>query len=320
MQLTTVRIEKPEAINSVLGQTHFIKSVEDIHEALVGTVPSIRFGLAFCEASGKRLVRRSGTDEGMIELARTNAEAIAAGHGLILFLGEGFYPLNVLNSLKLLPEVCHIFCATANPTEVILAEAEPGRGILGVVDGSSPRGVEGEDDITWRKGFLRQIGHKLWAVKEPSGLLRGLHEDGADDRLDIGAAAVRALHLGVLVVLGKGLLVVERLRALLATEFILRHGWSSVWARSPVPIDRSSSHRPRQVPGRSGITPHRLSQSTVRADHVSPGTERATGCSLLSRMPGTAPRRLRPGPVLCRLPGGSKYETGRSGQSVGLRV
>jgi adenosine/AMP kinase len=161
MNLTTVRIDKPEAINFVLGQTHFIKSVEDIHEALVGAVPGIKFGLAFCEASGKCLIRWSGTEESMVELARKNAATIAAGHSFILFLGEGYYPLNVLNTLKMVPEVCRIFCATANPTEVVIAETERGRGILGVVDGSSPKGIEGEDDITWRKGFLRQIGYKL---------------------------------------------------------------------------------------------------------------------------------------------------------------
>lgn len=161
MQLVTVRIEKPEAINFILGQTHFIKSVEDIHEALVSAVPGIKFGLAFCEASGKCLVRWSGTDDSMVELARKNAVAIAAGHSFILFLDEGFYPLNVLNTLKMVPEVCRIYCATANPTEVIVAETNQGRGILGVVDGSSPKGVEGEDDIAWRKGFLWQIGYKL---------------------------------------------------------------------------------------------------------------------------------------------------------------
>ena len=161
MQLVTVRIEKPGAINFVLGQTHFIKSVEDIHEALVSAVPGIRFGLAFCEASGKCLVRWSGTDDSMVELARRNAAVIGAGHCFILFLGEGFYPLNVLNTLKMVPEVCRIFCATANPTEVVVAETEQGRGILGVVDGFSPQGLEGEDDIVWRKGFLRQIGYKL---------------------------------------------------------------------------------------------------------------------------------------------------------------
>jgi len=161
MQLTTVKIEKPEAINFILGQSHFIKTVEDLHETLVGAVPGIKFGLAFAEASGKCLVRWSGTDAAMIELARKNAAAIAAGHSFIIFLGEGFYPVNVLNAVKMVPEVCHVFCATANPTEVILAQTELGRGILGVVDGLSPQGVEDEAGIQWRKGFLRQIGYKL---------------------------------------------------------------------------------------------------------------------------------------------------------------
>ena len=161
MQLITVKIEKPEAINFILGQTHFIKSVEDIHEALVAAVPGIKFGLAFCEASGKCLVRWSGTDPAMIELAQENAKNIAAGHSFVIFLGEGFYPINVLNTVKAVPEVCRIFCATANPTEVVLAETEQGRGIVGVVDGFSPKGVEGQQDIAWRKGLLRQIGYKL---------------------------------------------------------------------------------------------------------------------------------------------------------------
>ncbi|MGC8638271.1 MAG: adenosine-specific kinase [Isosphaeraceae bacterium] len=161
MQLSTVTIEKPEAINFILGQTHFIKSVEDLHEALVGAVPGIKFGLAFCEASGKCLVRWTGTDEQTIELARKNAMAIAAGHSFIVFLGEGFYPINVLNTIKNVPEVCRIFCATANPTEVIIAQTEQGRAILGVVDGCLPKGIEGPEDIAWRKGFLRQIGYKL---------------------------------------------------------------------------------------------------------------------------------------------------------------
>ena len=161
MQRITVKIEKPDDTNFILGQTHFIKSVEDIHEALVAAVPGIKFGLAFCEASGKCLVRWSGTDPALTELARKNAAAIGAGHSFILFLGDGFYPLNILNTLKRVPEVCRIFCATANPTEVVLAETEHGRGILGVVDGLSPKGVEGEQDIAWRKGFLRQIGYKL---------------------------------------------------------------------------------------------------------------------------------------------------------------
>jgi len=161
MHITIVKIEKPENINFILGQTHFIKTVEDVHEALVNAVPGIKFGLAFCEASGKCLVRSTGTDSDMQALAVENALAIGAGHSFILFLGEGYFPLNVLNAVKLVPEVCRIFCATTNPTEVVLAETGQGRGILGVVDGSSPLGVEGEEDIAWRKDFLRRIGYKL---------------------------------------------------------------------------------------------------------------------------------------------------------------
>ncbi len=161
MQLSTVPIDKPEPINFIFGQTHFIKSVEDLHEALVAAVPGIKFGIAFCEASGKCLVRWSGTDPEMIELARRNAAAIAAGHSFIIFLGDGFYPVNVLNTIKMVPEVCRIFCATANPTEVVVAETEQGRGVLGVIDGFRPAGVEGEEDILWRKDLLRQIGYKL---------------------------------------------------------------------------------------------------------------------------------------------------------------
>jgi len=161
MQLILVKIEKPEATNFILGQTHFIKSVEDIHEALVTAVPGIKFGLAFCEASGKCLLRWSGTDEGMIELARKNGAAISAGHSFVVFLGDGFYPLNVLNTLKMVPEVCRIFCATANPNEVILAATDQGRGILGVVDGFAIKGIEDQAEIEWRRSFLRQIGYKL---------------------------------------------------------------------------------------------------------------------------------------------------------------
>ncbi|WP_339527593.1 adenosine-specific kinase [Pseudomonas sp. EL_65y_Pfl2_R96] len=161
MQLITLKIDKPEATNFIFGQTHFIKSVEDIHEALVNAVPGIQFGVAFCEASGKCLVRWSGTHTAMIELARKNALAIAAGHSFIIFLGDGFYPLNVLNTVKMVPEVCRIFCATANPTEVILAQTEQGRAVLGVVDGFCANGVEGDEDILWRKNLLRQIGYKL---------------------------------------------------------------------------------------------------------------------------------------------------------------
>ena len=161
MQLLSVKIDKPEATNFILGQTHFIKTVEDVHEALVGAVPGIKFGLAFCEASGKCLVRLSGTDAAMVELAQKNALALGAGHSFIVFLGDGFFPVNVLNALKSVPEVCRIFCATANPTEVVIAQTEQGRGILGVIDGAAPLGVESDADVTWRKGFLRQIGYKL---------------------------------------------------------------------------------------------------------------------------------------------------------------
>jgi adenosine/AMP kinase len=161
MEIVTVKIEKPEPINFILGQSHFIKTVEDMHETLVSAVPGIKFGLAFCEASGKCLVRASGTDEGMIELAKKNALALGAGHSFILFLAEGFYPVNVLNAIKAVPEVCRIFCATANPTEVLLAQTDQGRGILGVVDGFSPKGVEDEAEVEWRKGLLRKFGYKL---------------------------------------------------------------------------------------------------------------------------------------------------------------
>lgn len=160
MDLKIVPIEKPLEINFILGQSHFIKTVEDIHEAVVSTVPGVKFGLAFCEASGKCLVRTSGTDVELTQLAQQNALAIGAGHSFILFLGEGFYPLNILNTIKNVPEVCRIFCATANPTDVIVAESEQGRGILGVIDGFSPQGVEAEEDVVWRKGFLRMIGYK----------------------------------------------------------------------------------------------------------------------------------------------------------------
>jgi adenosine/AMP kinase len=160
MDLKTVKIEKPEAINFILGHSHFIKTVEDIHEALVNAVPGIKFGVAFCEASGKCLVRWSGTDEVMIDLAKNNALAIGAGHSFIIFLADGYYPVNVLNTIKNVTEVCRIFCATANPTEVLIAETDLGRGILGVVDGFSPKGIEGEEDIAWRKSFLRKIGYK----------------------------------------------------------------------------------------------------------------------------------------------------------------
>ena len=161
MELQVVKIEKPEDVNFVLGQSHFIKTVEDVHEALVNSIPGIKFGLAFCEASGKCLVRWSGTDESMIALAKENALRLGAGHSFIVFLAQGFFPVNVLNALKAVPEVARIFCATANPAEVIIAETPQGRGILGVVDGASPKGVESGADIQWRKELLRTIGYKL---------------------------------------------------------------------------------------------------------------------------------------------------------------
>ncbi len=161
MELTVVQIEKPEAVNLILGQSHFIKTVEDLHEALVGGVPGIAFGLAFCESSSPALVRASGTDDELIELAKRNALALSAGHSFIIFLGEGFYPVNVLNAVKMVPEVCRIFCATANPVEVVLADTEQGRGILGVVDGVKTKGIETEDDVAQRKSLLRTIGYKL---------------------------------------------------------------------------------------------------------------------------------------------------------------
>jgi len=161
MELAVVPISKPEAANLILGQSHFIKTVEDLHEALATAVPGIKFGLAFCESSGPALVRSSGTDEGLIELASQNALAVGAGHTFIILLGEGFYPVNVLNAVKMVPEVCHIYCATANPVDVVVAETAQGRGILGVVDGQKPRGLETDEDRAKRKAFLRMIGYKL---------------------------------------------------------------------------------------------------------------------------------------------------------------
>jgi hypothetical protein len=161
VQLLAVKIDKPEETNFVLGQSHFIKTVEDIHEALAQSVPGIKFGLAFCESSGEMLIRWSGTDEAMIELAKRNALALSAGHSFIIFLGAGFFPVSILNAIKMVPEVCRIFCATANPVEVVLAETDQGRGILGVIDGGKSQGIEDEAGIAWRKDLLRKIGYKL---------------------------------------------------------------------------------------------------------------------------------------------------------------
>jgi hypothetical protein len=160
MELLSILIEKPEDTNFILGQSHFIKTVEDIHEALVTTVPGIQFGVAFCEASGLCLIRYSGTNQEMIELAKKNASAIGAGHSFIIFLGEGFFPINILNTVKNIPEVCNIFCATANMTHVLVADTGMSRGILGVAEGFKPKGIEADSDIAWRKDFLRRIGYK----------------------------------------------------------------------------------------------------------------------------------------------------------------
>jgi adenosine/AMP kinase len=160
MELKVVGIENSDELNFILGQTHFIKSVEDLHEALVTAVPGIKFGLAFCEASGPCLIRHSGTDEALVDLAVKNAQSIGAGHSFIIFL-DGSFPINVLPAIKAVPEVCHIICASANPVQVIVAETEQGRGILGIIDGYSPKGIETDTDIEKRKEFLRMIGYKL---------------------------------------------------------------------------------------------------------------------------------------------------------------
>ena len=160
MELKTVAIEKPADMNFILGQSHFIKTVEDLHEAIIQTVPGMKFGIAFCESSGPALVRHSGNDPRLIALAQKNALALSCGHCFIIFM-EGGFPVNILNTLKMVPEVCGIFCATANPVEVVVAETEQGRGILGVIDGVKTKGIETEGDINVRKGFLRKIGYKL---------------------------------------------------------------------------------------------------------------------------------------------------------------
>ncbi|MBI1804223.1 MAG: adenosine-specific kinase [Ignavibacteriae bacterium] len=160
MDLKTVPIEKPADINFILGQSHFIKTVEDLHEVIVLTNPNMKFGIAFCESSGPALVRHSGNDQSMLDLAVNNALNLSCGHCFIIFMQAGF-PMSILNSIKQIPEVCSIYCATANPVEVIVAETERGRGILGVIDGVKTKGVETEQDITDRKAFLRKIGYKL---------------------------------------------------------------------------------------------------------------------------------------------------------------
>lgn len=160
MELSAVSVDKPDEQNVIIGQAHFIKTVEDLHEAVVGIVPGIEFGLAFCEASGPCLIRHTGNAEDLAALAVRNAESIAAGHVFVLFLRQA-YPINILNAIKQVPEVCTIYCATANPVEVIVAETDLGRGVLGVVDGLPPSGVETAEDQDARHGLLRTIGYKL---------------------------------------------------------------------------------------------------------------------------------------------------------------
>ena len=160
MELDVVRLENPEGLNLIFGQSHFIKTVDDLHEALAGTVPGIRFGLAFCESSGPRLVRTTGTDAELVTLAARNAQAVGCGHTFLILLRNA-YPINVLGAVRQVPEVCQIFCATANPVEVIVAVTGQGRGVLGVVDGQPPLGVEGERDQAARRDLLRKIGYKL---------------------------------------------------------------------------------------------------------------------------------------------------------------
>ena len=160
MELHAVPIENPEGLNLIFGQSHFIKTVEDLHEALVGAVPGIRFGLAFCESSGPRLIRTSGTDPALVDLAARNALAVGCGHTFLIFLGNA-YPVNVLGAVRQVPEVCQVYCATANPVEVIVAATARGRGVLGVVDGQPPLGVEGAGEAGARHELLRKIGYKL---------------------------------------------------------------------------------------------------------------------------------------------------------------
>ena len=160
MELKIVAVKKPEDVNIIIGQSHFIKTVEDLYEALISSSPSIKFGFAFCEASGKALVRAEGNDASLKDLAVENASSLGAGHTFFIALKDAF-PVNVLNQIKMVPEVCRIFCASANPVEVVVAETAQGRGILGVIDGVSPKGTEGPEDVKWRKDLLRKIGYKL---------------------------------------------------------------------------------------------------------------------------------------------------------------
>ncbi|HEY9167255.1 MAG TPA: adenosine-specific kinase [Candidatus Kryptonia bacterium] len=160
MELKLVKIEKPDDVNFILGQSHFIKTVEDIHEAIVQTVPQMKFGIAFCESSGPALVRYSGNDDNLADIAKKNAMNLSAGHSFVIFMRDGF-PVNILNTVKNIPEVANIYCATGNPAEVLIVESEDGRGILGVIDGVKSKGVESDADKKTRHDFLRKIGYKL---------------------------------------------------------------------------------------------------------------------------------------------------------------
>lgn len=160
MDIRTVAIDKPEAVNLILGQTHFIKSVEDLYEIVAGSVPNAKFGIGFCEASGHCLVRGEGSEDGLKEAAMKSAFQVGAGHTFVIFIKDAF-PINILNAVKMCQEVCHIFCATANPLQVVLAQSEQGRGVMGVIDGSSPKGMEKEDGVAWRKELLRKFKYKL---------------------------------------------------------------------------------------------------------------------------------------------------------------
>jgi len=159
LEIQAVRMEVPADANIIVGQSHFIKTVEDLYEAVCTTVPHARFGLAFNESSGACLTRADGNDPALRDLAIRNAQALACGHTFVLILQDA-YPINVLNAIRNVPEVCSIFCATANPVQIVVAESDQGRGVLGVIDGSSPKGVEGEDGIAWRHDLLRKIGYK----------------------------------------------------------------------------------------------------------------------------------------------------------------
>jgi len=160
MEIKAIKVKKPEDANAIIGQSHFIKTVEDLYEVLIGSMPGIKFGFAFVESSGACKVRSEGNDPELKKIAEENAMLIGAGHSFIIILRNA-YPINVLNAVKAIPEVCNIFCASANPIEVIIAESDSGRGILGVIDGERPRGIESSEDVSWRRGFLRKIGYKL---------------------------------------------------------------------------------------------------------------------------------------------------------------